>query len=145
MTGTEQLTGIVGWTAGLVGFEASRGSMSIVAAIIAATLGSVIGAFALYGLGRWLGLRRIAGLWGRMPLTEDDDIDRAVGWFEAHGVITADAIHSRATIATAQPGASSPVAANGKTPMPNWTATPCHLMMASTSLADGGRTGVEEG
>ena len=69
----------------LAGFTASRGSFGLVEVLVWATLGSVVGAVALYGLGAWLGLDRLRRIADRMPLMKVSDVDRAVGWFGRHG------------------------------------------------------------
>lgn len=69
----------------LAGFTASQGSMSIVLAIIFATIGSVVGAVILWALGRWIGLERIARIAVKMPLVDVDDVHKTVGWFDKHG------------------------------------------------------------
>ncbi|WP_198393151.1 DedA family protein [Brevibacterium yomogidense] len=69
----------------LAGFTASLGQMSIVSAIAWATIGSVVGALALYWLGRAFGHERIAGWAQRLPLVDPDDVDRTVAWFGRHG------------------------------------------------------------
>ena len=69
----------------LAGFLAGQGRMSLVAVIVAATAGSVLGALALYALGAWLGRDRLAHLLDRLPLTGPEDLERAEGWFARHG------------------------------------------------------------
>lgn len=69
----------------MAGLAASRGSFTIVEAIVWTTLGSVVGAFALYGLGAWLGVERLRRIAVRMPLLQPKDIDRTVAWFGWHG------------------------------------------------------------
>lgn len=69
----------------LAGFAASRGSMSIVAAIVFATLGSVVGALVLYWIGAAFGLERICRWAERMPLVDDADVAKTVAWFHRHG------------------------------------------------------------
>ena len=69
----------------LAGFTASQGSFSIVEAIAWTTLGSLLGAFLLYGLGRWLGHDRTVWLAARIPFVDPDDIVRTVDWFGRHG------------------------------------------------------------
>ncbi|MFC4554204.1 DedA family protein [Georgenia faecalis] len=69
----------------LAGFTASRGDLSIVAAIAWTTLGSVVGALALYGLGAWLGLDRLRAIAARLPLVDPADIDKTDRWFAKHG------------------------------------------------------------
>ncbi len=67
------------------GLAASRGSFGIVEAIVFATIGSLVGALALYGVGAIVGVERLRRLFDRIPLMSGDDVDRTVGWFERHG------------------------------------------------------------
>jgi membrane protein DedA with SNARE-associated domain len=69
----------------LAGFAAARGEMSLVAAIAWTTLGSLVGALALYGVGAALGRDRVRALADRMPLVSAPDVDRAEAWFARHG------------------------------------------------------------
>ncbi|WP_345458131.1 DedA family protein [Nocardioides marinquilinus] len=69
----------------LAGFAASQGRIGLVEAIVWTTVGSVVGALALYGLGAKLGLARIEAIVDRLPLLELDDVERTVAWFERHG------------------------------------------------------------
>jgi membrane protein DedA with SNARE-associated domain len=69
----------------LAGFAAARGDLSLVAAIVWTTLGSVVGALALYGLGAALGRQRLRAIADRMPLVDVTDIDKAEAWFARHG------------------------------------------------------------
>src|SRR5436309_4837498 len=69
----------------LAGFAASRGDLSLVAAIVWTTIGSVVGALALYGLGAALGRNRLRAIADRMPLVDVGDIDKAEAWFAKHG------------------------------------------------------------
>lgn len=69
----------------MAGLAASRGSFTIAEALVWTTLGSVVGAFVLYGLGAWLGLRRLKAIAARMPLIKVEDVDRTVAWFDHHG------------------------------------------------------------
>ncbi len=52
----------------MAGLTASRGSFTLFEALLWTTLGSVVGAFALYGLGRWLGAGRLRAFAAKMPL-----------------------------------------------------------------------------
>lgn len=115
MSTGEELTGVAGWAVGLMetlggpgaglaialenifpplpsevilplaGFTASRGAFTVADALFWTTLGSVVGALALYGLGRALGRERLRVAWGRLPLTDLDDLDRTEAWFTRHG------------------------------------------------------------
>jgi membrane protein DedA with SNARE-associated domain len=69
----------------LAGFTASRGSFGLVEAIVFTTLGSVVGAWALYGLGAWLGRSRVRAIVNKMPLMSADDFDKTEVWFAKHG------------------------------------------------------------
>jgi membrane protein DedA with SNARE-associated domain len=71
----------------LAGFHASRGRMSFIAAVIAGTAGSVLGAVPLYYLGRFVGrdrLRRWIVRHGHWLALSPDDFDAAGEWFEKH-------------------------------------------------------------
>jgi membrane protein DedA with SNARE-associated domain len=50
------------------------------------TLGSVVGALALYGVGAVLGRDRTRALAGKLPLVKVRDVDKAEDWFARHGV-----------------------------------------------------------
>jgi membrane protein DedA with SNARE-associated domain len=69
----------------LAGFTASQGSFTIAEAIFWTTLGSIVGAFVLYGLGRWLGHDRTVWLAARIPFVDPDDIQKTIAWFGRHG------------------------------------------------------------
>lgn len=69
----------------LAGLAASRGSFTLIEALAWTTAGSIVGAFALYGLGAWLGADRLRRLAAHIPLLHPEDIDRTVAWFQRHG------------------------------------------------------------
>lgn len=69
----------------LAGFTASRGTFSLVEVLLWTTLGSVVGALVLYGLGAWLGRDRLKRVVARMPLMKVTDVDKAEAWFDRHG------------------------------------------------------------
>ncbi|WP_432995578.1 DedA family protein [Dactylosporangium sp. CA-233914] len=69
----------------LAGFAASQGKMNLFAAIAWTTLGSVVGAVALYYVGVVLGRDRVRAIAARLPLVKLDDIDRTEAWFARHG------------------------------------------------------------
>ncbi|MFD0663973.1 DedA family protein [Thermocatellispora tengchongensis] len=72
----------------LAGFAASRGDISLWGAVLATTVGSVVGALALYGVGALLGRRRTMALAAKLPLVKTEDIEKAEAWFARHGVKT---------------------------------------------------------
>lgn len=69
----------------LAGYLAARGQLSLVWAVIAATLGSLAGAIALYEIAAAVGTDRLRRLLGAIPLMDGEDLDRAEGWFDRHG------------------------------------------------------------
>ncbi|MFS0735240.1 DedA family protein [Microbacterium sp. 1P10UB] len=71
----------------MAGLTASRGSFTLAEALIWTTIGSVVGAYVLYGLGRWLGAERLRRIAGRMPLMKVEDVDKTVAWFQRHGAV----------------------------------------------------------
>ena len=71
----------------LGGFTASRGDLNLWGVILAATLGSVVGALVLYAVGYWFGQERLYWLvdrYGRYVLLKQTDIDKANDWFERY-------------------------------------------------------------
>jgi membrane protein DedA with SNARE-associated domain len=69
----------------LAGFAAGTGQMSLWAALLWTTAGSVIGALALYGVGALLGRDRTVAIAAKLPLVKVSDIERTEAWFAKHG------------------------------------------------------------
>lgn len=69
----------------VAGFLASRGELGLLLVIVAATVGSVVGAVVLYELGARVGRERLRAVMRRVPLLEVQDLDRAEEWFQRHG------------------------------------------------------------
>ncbi|MFJ7327922.1 DedA family protein [Streptomyces cyaneofuscatus] len=69
----------------LTGFAASQGVLSLASALFWTTLGSVVGALALYGLGAVFGRERMHALWAKLPLVKPADLVRTEEWFARHG------------------------------------------------------------
>ncbi|MFI7575811.1 DedA family protein [Micromonospora sp. NPDC049497] len=69
----------------LAGFVAGQGRMSVVSAIFWTTLGSLVGALALYWIGAALGRERVRAIVERLPLVKLTDVDRTEEWFLRHG------------------------------------------------------------
>lgn len=70
---------------GFAGYTASRGDTSVVGMVIAATIGSLVGAWALYGLAAGVGpvrLRAIVLRYGSWLGVSESDLDRAEAWFD---------------------------------------------------------------
>jgi membrane protein DedA with SNARE-associated domain len=72
----------------LAGFAASRGDMTLYGALFWTTLGSLVGALALYGVGALLGRERTVAIAMRLPLVKVSDIEKTEAWFARHGVKT---------------------------------------------------------
>ncbi|MER5498135.1 MULTISPECIES: DedA family protein [unclassified Streptomyces] len=69
----------------LTGFAAGRGVISLASALLWTTLGSVVGAVALYWLGMLFGRDRMHAIWARLPLVKASDLERTERWFARHG------------------------------------------------------------
>jgi membrane protein DedA with SNARE-associated domain len=66
------------------GFQVSRGQVSFLQVLVAATIGSVLGAVILYALGRYGG-RPLVLRWRRLLRVTEADLDRADRWFDRYG------------------------------------------------------------
>lgn len=73
----------------LSGFLVTKTSMALPGVIMFATIGSVIGAFFLYGIGRILSQERLEGFFDTKPMRllgfKSDDVSHAIGWFDRRG------------------------------------------------------------
>jgi membrane protein DedA with SNARE-associated domain/uncharacterized membrane protein YkvA (DUF1232 family) len=72
----------------LAGFVAAQGQLNPVLVVAAGALGSLLGALPWYYAGRWLGRERICALaarHGRWLTLDDQDVAKAIAWFERHG------------------------------------------------------------
>ncbi|MEO3807028.1 DedA family protein [Nonomuraea sp. B1E8] len=69
----------------LSGFTASRGELGLIEVLVFTTLGSVLGALALYGVGAALGRDRTLALAAKLPLVKTSDIEKTEAWFGRHG------------------------------------------------------------
>ncbi|MGW0592674.1 DedA family protein [Streptosporangium sp. NPDC002607] len=69
----------------LAGFTASKGNMGLFDAVLWTTLGSVIGALALYAVGALLGRERVVFIASKLPLVSVSDIEKTEAWFAKHG------------------------------------------------------------
>lgn len=90
----------------LAGFEVSRGQLTYVGALLAATVGSLIGAWIIYAIGRIGGTPLVLRLQPLLRISADD-IDRAEGWFARRGdwiVIGARLIPGARSIVSAPAG-----------------------------------------
>ncbi len=71
------------------GFMTTYTSMNIWGVIIFATIGSVVGAIVLYGIGRWLSPEKLErwldGRLGKILHFKKEDVSRAADWFSKRG------------------------------------------------------------
>ncbi|MDW8555611.1 DedA family protein [Staphylococcus xylosus] len=73
------------------GFMTTKSDLSFIGVTITSTLGSVIGAIVLYGVGAWIGERnlyRFVNRYGKFLRVKTKDIDRTINWFEKYGYWT---------------------------------------------------------
>ena len=73
------------------GFVASDGDANLIGMIVAATIGSLVGAWILYGIAAWIGevrLRAFVKRYGKWLRLTNEDIDKAERWFDRRGVVT---------------------------------------------------------
>lgn len=72
------------------GFLTGQGKMNYLVAVIAATIGSLLGALALYAVGYYLGEQRVRWMiihWGKWLGFKEEDVDKADDWFDRFGGI----------------------------------------------------------
>jgi membrane protein DedA with SNARE-associated domain len=72
------------------GFVAQRGDASVAVMIVAATVGSVVGAWILYGIAAVIGPVRLRGFivrFGKWFGVKESDLDRAEKWFDERAVV----------------------------------------------------------
>ncbi|MEU8420383.1 DedA family protein [Micromonospora sp. NPDC048835] len=69
----------------LAGFLAHEGKFNVFVVVLAATVGSLVGALVLYWLGAALGEERLKRWLDHIPLVDSDDLEKADKWFERHG------------------------------------------------------------
>mgnify|MGYP002712032865 CR=1 FL=1 len=69
----------------LAGFTVAQGTLNMWAVFIWSVVGSVAGAYALYGIGVWLGLERLRKVADWMWLVRASDVDAAMRFFTKYG------------------------------------------------------------
>ncbi|MFD0042655.1 DedA family protein [Streptomyces anulatus] len=69
----------------LTGFAAGQGVLTLASALFWTTLGSVVGAIALYWIGMLVGRDRMHAIWAKLPLVKVSDLERTERWFVRHG------------------------------------------------------------
>lgn len=73
------------------GFMTTQGSLTLSGVVVAATIGSVLGAIVLYGVGLWFGRERIYWIvrrYGRWLTITEADVQRTEDWFGRYGMWT---------------------------------------------------------
>ncbi|WP_210399986.1 DedA family protein [Corynebacterium sp. HMSC071B10] len=69
----------------LGGFTAAQGSVTFASVLIWSIIGSVVGAYILYGVGAWLGAERLRKIADWMWLVKASDVDASLEFFDRHG------------------------------------------------------------
>ena len=76
----------------LSGFFTTTTELTLPGVIVAATIGSITGAYILYGVGRLLSRERLMAFFGTRPMRllgfKPEDIASAVDWFDRKGQVT---------------------------------------------------------
>ncbi|MGO3050642.1 DedA family protein [Staphylococcus casei] len=73
------------------GFMTTKSELGFVGVTITSTIGSVLGAIVLYGIGAWIGERnlyRLINRYGKILRVKTKDLDKTIGWFEKYGYWT---------------------------------------------------------
>ena len=73
------------------GFMTTKSDLSFLGVTITSTIGSVLGAIVLYGIGAWIGERnlyRFVNRYGKILRVKTQDLDKTIGWFEKYGYWT---------------------------------------------------------
>ncbi|MFG1676420.1 DedA family protein [Micromonospora sp. NPDC049282] len=69
----------------MAGYLSAEGRFNVVVIVLAATVGSLLGALVLYWLGAALGEDRLKRWLDHIPLVDREDLEKADRWFERHG------------------------------------------------------------
>ncbi|WP_431900813.1 DedA family protein [Micromonospora chalcea] len=69
----------------MAGYLSAEGRFNVVFIVLAATVGSLLGALVLYWLGAALGEERLKRWLDHIPLVDLQDLEKADRWFERHG------------------------------------------------------------
>lgn len=76
----------------LSGFLTTTSHLTLPGVILASTVGSVLGAFLLYGIGRMISREGLVAFFESRPLRllgfKGSDVERVVGWFETRGQVS---------------------------------------------------------
>jgi membrane protein DedA with SNARE-associated domain len=69
----------------LAGFSAAQGSLSLIEALIWATIGSLVGSWVLYAVSRAVGFDRLKNIATKIPGVVPEHLERADHWFTKYG------------------------------------------------------------
>ncbi|WP_422743574.1 DedA family protein [Micromonospora sp. WMMD754] len=69
----------------MAGYLSAEGRFNVLLIVLAATVGSLLGALVLYWLGAALGEDRLKRWLDHIPLVDLEDLEKADRWFERHG------------------------------------------------------------
>ncbi|GGI40701.1 DedA family protein [Mammaliicoccus stepanovicii] len=70
------------------GFMTTKSDLTVFGVVVASTIGSVVGAFILYWIGRILNVERIERIvekWGKYLRLTKEDVRKADAWFDKYG------------------------------------------------------------
>lgn len=70
------------------GFMTTYSELTLAGVVLFSTIGSIVGAIALYGIGYWIDeakLERFVGRWGRILRLTPEDVRKTYRWFSKHG------------------------------------------------------------
>lgn len=73
------------------GFMTTQSGLGYTGVLVTSTIGSVVGAIVLYGIGAWIGERnlyRIVDKYGKILRLKTKDLDKTIQWFEKYGYWT---------------------------------------------------------
>ncbi|WP_426429179.1 DedA family protein [Staphylococcus equorum] len=73
------------------GFMTTQSGLGYTGVLVTSTIGSVVGAIVLYGIGAWIGERnlyRIIDKYGKILRLKTKDLDKTIQWFEQYGYWT---------------------------------------------------------
>ena len=69
----------------------THSNLSFIGVTLTSTVGSIVGAIALYGIGAWIGERnlyKIVDRYGKIIRVKRSDLDKTLHWFERYGYWT---------------------------------------------------------
>src|SRR5699024_11420015 len=73
------------------GFMTTLSNLNFIGVTLTSTVGSVVGAIVLYGIGAWIGERnlyKVVDRYGKIIRVKRSDLDKTLQWFEQYGYWT---------------------------------------------------------